>query len=158
MGYYFGTGLLLDLDGDDDYGAARYGIGASAHYGVGLFIDRHGDDRYRSSGPFYTGGVAWDHGVSMAVDSGLGGEQYVFDQSTGLGKADFAGWAIFVDEGGSDAYAVKSGLGEASEQSLAAFFDLGGKDKYQVSAGPPESRSADGVRIHRPSGGLFVDR
>ena len=46
--------MKLDLDGDDEHQAARYGHGASAHFGVGLFIDRHGDDRYGSSGPFTT--------------------------------------------------------------------------------------------------------
>jgi hypothetical protein len=157
-GYYFGTGLLCDLDGDDDYGAARYGQGASAHHGVALFIDRHGDDRYRSTGPFYNAGVAWDHGISMAIDAGSGHDTYALQQSTGLGKADHTGWAVFIDEGGRDQYAAKSGLGEASEQSLAAFFDLAGKDTYTISTALPEFRPADGVATPRKPGGLFVDR
>ena len=69
-GYFFGTGLFLDLDGNDEYLAARYGHGSSAHYGVGLFNDRHGADRYGSTGPFYNGGVAWDHSVSLMIDAG----------------------------------------------------------------------------------------
>ena len=66
--------MKLDLDGDDEHQAARYGHGASAHFGIGLFIDRHGDDRYSSSGAppafFYNGGVAWDSSVSLMIDAG----------------------------------------------------------------------------------------
>ena len=157
-GYFFGTGTLLDLDGDDDYQAARYGQGASAHYGVALFIDRHGDDRYHSSGPFYNAGVAWDHGVSLTIDAGTGKDRYAIDQSTGLGKADYTGWAIFVDEGGADAYAVKLGFGEASEKSLAGFVDLGGNDTYALLAPASGFRPANGTTVPRPPGGFFSDR
>lgn len=158
MGYFFGSGTLLDLDGDDDYRAARYGQGASAHHGAALFIDRHGDDRYGSSGPYYNLAVAWDDGVSLAVDAGTGRDAYALERTTGLGKADYGGWAVFVDEGGRDAYAVQSGLGEASDQSLAVFADLGGTDLYTLSSSSSEFRPINGGSLSRTSGGLFVDR
>jgi hypothetical protein len=160
-GYFFGTGLFLDLDGNDEYVAARYGHGSSAHYGVGFFNDRRGADRYGSSGPFYNGGVAWDHGVSIMIDSGLDGDLYALTLSTGLGKADYTGWGIFIDEGGDDRYQLKEGFGNSSEHGFGAFFDLKGHDIYDS----PQNAVAQGD--HRPmnskvilytDGGLVVDR
>lgn len=159
-GYFFGAGTLLDLDGDDRYQAARYGPGSSAHYGIGLFNDRHGDDRYSSSGPFYSGGVAWDHGVSLMQDSGNGKDHYAFEASTGLGGADHSGWGLFIDEGGDDSYRTKSGFGQASEHGVAAFFDLKGKDLYQTAQDnlPNGQRPENGSVMIYPKGGMFVDR
>ncbi len=160
-GYFFGVGLMLDLDGDDHHQAARYGHGASAHYGTALFIDRHGDDRYESTGPFYNGGVAWDHSVSLMIDSGTGRDTYAFERSTGLGRADYTGWAVFIDEGGADQYHAQSGFGDSSEQSLAAFFDLNGKDNYTL---PPDyaptagHRPQNGIEFVYKQGGVFLDR
>jgi len=160
-GYFFGAGTFLDLAGDDDYQAARYGHGSSAHYGAALFIDRQGRDRYSSTGPFYNGGVAWDHGVSLMLDGGSGNDFYALDHSTGLGGADYSGWGLFIDEGGNDRYRIKSGLGHASEQGLAGFFDLGGTDTYIQPLDPatqPIHQPADTNVIRYPTGGLFVDR
>ena len=94
--------MKLDFDGDDEHQGARYGHGASAHFGVGLFIDQQGDDCYGSSGPYYNGGVAWDNSVSLMIDAGQGRDIYAFEHSTGLGRADYAGWGLFIDEGGED--------------------------------------------------------
>ena len=160
-GYFFGTGLFLDLDGDDEYVAARYGHGSSAHYGVGLFNDRQGTDRYGSAGPFYNGGVAWDHSVSAMIDSGSGGDRYSFPASTGMGMAHYSGWGLFIDEGGDDRYESKGGFGRTSEQGVAAFFDLNGHDTYELAGGAvvsDEQRPADAKAILYPDGGLFIDR
>jgi len=160
-GYFFGTGLLLDLDGNDEHLAARYGHGSSAHYGVAFFNDRHGTDRYSSTGPFYNGGVAWDHSVSAMIDAGVDGDHYAFASSTGAGMADYSGWGLFIDEGGDDLYQTKKGLGRSSEHGVSAFFDLTGQDTYDI---PQESvtradlRPSDGKTIRYPDGGLFVDR
>ena len=161
QGYFFGVGIKLDLDGDDEHQAARYGHGASAHFGVGLFIDHHGDDRYGSSGPFYNGGVAWDSSVSLMIDADKGRDTYTFNRSTGLGRADYAGWGLFIDEGGADQYHAKSGFGDSSEKSVAGFFDLEGKDTYTLppdSPMPTDSRPSDGRLFFYPQGGVFVDR
>ena len=161
QGYFFGAGTKLDLDGDDEHQAARYGHGASAHFGVGLFIDHHGDDRYGSSGPFYNGGVAWDSSVSLMIDAGQGHDTYAFDQSTGLGRADYSGWGLFIDEGGADQYQAKSGFGDSSEKSVAGFFDLEGKDTYTLpldSSMPADHRPGNGQFFIHVHGGVFVDR
>jgi hypothetical protein len=160
-GYFFGTGLFLDLSGNDEYLAARYGHGSSAHYGVGLFNDRHGSDRYGSSGPFYNGGVAWDHSVSAMIEAGLDGDRYALGASSGLGKGDYSGWGLFIDEGGDDQYQLKEGLGRSSKQGVGAFFDLKGRDTYDVprdTGDGAEHWASEGKVIVYPDGGLFVDR
>jgi hypothetical protein len=102
-------------------------------------------------------GVSWDHGVSLAIDGGNGNDLYAFDSSTGLGKANHLGWAIFIDEGGNDRYTTQSGFGEASEESLAGFFDLDGSDTYSMLATPPV-QLLNGSTVSRNPGGIFVDR
>jgi len=158
MGYFFGIGTLLDLNGHDRYDAARYGQGAAAHYGVALFIDHHGHDRYQSTGPYYNAGVAWDHGVSLTIDSGNGNDTYAFDQTTGLGKADHTGWAIFVDELGDDRYTIQTGLGEGSKGSLAGFIDLGGRDTYIVLSSASDLHPANNTTMSPTAGSIFADQ
>ena len=160
QGYFFGAGMKLDLDGNDKHQAARYGHGASAHFGVGLFIDRQGDDHYGSSGPYYNGGVAWDNSVSLMIDAGKGHDTYAFSRSTGLGRADYAGWGLFIDEGGEDQYQAPSGFGDSSENSVAGFFDLDGKDTYPQpsdSSMPPDARPSNERVFLYPQGGVFAD-
>ena len=160
QGYFFGAGMKLDFDGDDEHQAARYGHGASAHFGVGLFIDYHGQDLYGSSGPFYNGGVAWDNSVSLMIDAGKGRDTFAFERTTGLGRADYAGWGLFIDEGGEDQYRVKSGFGDSSEKSVAGFFDLDGNDTYTRqpdSSIPEDTRPSNKKQFSYPYGGVFAD-
>jgi hypothetical protein len=159
-GYFFGVGAFLDLSGNDEYVAARYGHGSSAHYGVGFFTDRQGADRYASTGPFYNGGVAWDHGMSVMIDAGTESDRYGFQSSNGLGKADYSGWGLFIDEGGNDSYQTKDGYGLSSQRGIGGFFDLKGTDTYQLapSTADGDLRPTDGKVLLYPSGGLFVDR
>ena len=159
-GYFFGVGAFLDLSGDDEYVAARYGHGSSAHYGVGFFTDRQGADHYESTGPFYNGGVAWDHGMSVMIDAGIESDRYGFQSSNGLGKADYSGWGLFIDEGGNDSYQTKDGYGLSSQRGIGGFFDLKGTDTYQMAPSTTDGdfRPTDGKVLLYPSGGLFVDR
>jgi hypothetical protein len=160
-GYFFGAGLLLDLAGNDEYLAARYGHGSSAHYGVAFFNDRDGTDRYGSTGPFYNGGVAWDHGVSVMIDTGFDNDRYAFADSTGLGKADYSGWALFIDEGGDDLYQLKEGFGHSTEHGVGAYFDLNGRDTFdvrQLAGTQADHRPSNSKATIYPDGGLFVDR
>jgi hypothetical protein len=160
QGYFFGAGMKLDFDGDEEHRAARYGHGASAHFGVGLFIDHHGNDRYSSSGPFYNGGAAWDSSVSLMIDAGQGRDTYAFDHSTGLGRADYSSWGLFIDEGGADQYHATAGFGNSSEKSVAGFFDLEGKDTYTLPRDSPmqaDTPFGNGRLFLYPQGGVFVD-
>jgi hypothetical protein len=145
-GFFWGVGTVLDLDGDDLHAAARYGIGSGAHYGIGLFVDRHGEDIYDSTGPYYTVGTAWDHSVALAIDEGAGSDHYRLQRSTGLGMADYSSWALCVEEGGQEDYKVTQGLGAAGHSSLAGFFDLAGLDEYAMG-------NATGSRAEAPKRG-----
>jgi hypothetical protein len=128
---------------------------------VAFFNDRDGTDRYGSSGPFYNGGVAWDHGVSVMIDTGFDNDRYALADSTGLGRADYSGWALFIDEGGDDLYQLKDGFGHSTEHGVGAHFDLNGRDTYdvrQLAGTQAGHRPSNGKAIVYPDGGLFVDR
>jgi hypothetical protein len=160
-GYFFGLGVKLDLAGDDEHQAARYGHGSAAHFGVGLTIDYQGKDRYGSKGPFYNGGTAWDGSVALAVDGGPDSDFYDLPATTGLGMADLGGWGLFVEEGGADQYAVNRGLGVGTDTSVGAFLDLEGRDDY--SSVPPARAGVRPERLNRRTylenaGSLFIDR
>ncbi|HET9312380.1 MAG TPA: hypothetical protein VFO04_00120, partial [Nitrospira sp.] len=117
-------------------------------------------DHYASTGPFYNGGVAWDHGMSVMIDAGTDSDRYSFQSSNGLGKADYSGWGLFIDEGGNDSYQTKDGYGHSSQRGIGGFFDLKGTDTYQLapSTADGDLRPTDGKVLLYPSGGLFVDR
>ncbi|MCE7965945.1 MAG: hypothetical protein L6Q34_07640 [Nitrospira sp.] len=160
-GYFFGLGVKLDLAGDDEHQAARYGQGTAAHFGVGLTVDYQGKDRYRSKGPYYNGGSAWDGSVALAVDGGHDSDFYDLPASSGLGMADLGGWGLFIEQGGADQYAVSRGLGYGADTSVGAFFDLEGRDDY--SSVPPPADGLHPERLNHKTylenmGSLFVDR
>ena len=138
-----GLGLLFDTAGNDRYTSHAFAIGFGGPLGVGTIIDFTGDDQYGSTGPFYNAGVAWDHSVSMMIDSGNGLDRYTFDRSTGLGGTDYSGWGLFIEEGGADQYHATSGFGDSSEKSVAGFFDLDGNDTYSL---PPDSSIPADIR------------
>jgi hypothetical protein len=67
-GYYFAMGLLYNLGkGDDRYQATRYSLGSCAHQAISGFIDQAGDDQYQSSGPAFCGS-GWDQCISYFYD------------------------------------------------------------------------------------------
>lgn len=152
--YFFGIGLKLDLAGNDQHGAARYGHAAGAHFGMGLFLDYEGDDTYTSVGPTYNLGCAWDRSVFLFAD-GAGNDTYDLTKSSGCGRADHGGWAVFADLAGTDRYRVNGPLGVVTDRSLATFFDGGGEDEYPKLTAP--AAPANG-KTHRDGGGTFIDR
>jgi hypothetical protein len=95
------------------------------------------------------------------IDAGKGLDTYAFDRSTGLGRADYSGWGLFIDEGGVDQYHAASGFGDSSEKSVAGFFDLEGRGTYtlpSVSSMPGNIFPGNGTLFFYPQGGVFVDR
>src|SRR5207253_4281456 len=90
-----------------------------------------------------------------------GNDTYDLTKSSGCGRADHGGWAVFADLAGKDRYRVNSLPGGASEKSLATFFDGGGEDEYPKLAGPAAPangathRDGRGGRVHRPPVGAF---
>ena len=95
------------------------------------------------------------------IDAGKGRDCYAFERSTGLGRADYAGWGLFIDEGGEDQYQVTSGFGDSTGKSVAGFFDLEGTDTSTLpstASTPANARPSDGGIFSYPHGGVFVDR
>jgi hypothetical protein len=154
-GYFFGAGVVLDLAGNDIHAAARYGHASGAHFGMGLFIDYAGNDTYRSTGPTYNCGCAWDRSVFLFIDA-QGDDIYELERSNGLGVADIGSWAVFADLAGRDRYQVNGGMGRTSKDSLAVFFDGGGEDDY--SRAKADVKPANGRTHYGGNGALFVDR
>lgn len=157
-GYFFGAGLALDLAGDDEREVARYGLAAGAHQALGLFVDYGGRDLYRSTGPVYDGGAAWDGSVMLAVDAGPEDDRYELERAGGLGQADLRAWGLFIEQGGRDRYATPIGMGWASPGGLGAFFDLAGEDDYLRVPASPRGPRGNGMTLSEEPAGLFLDR
>jgi hypothetical protein len=153
--YFFGVGLKMDFAGDDRHSAARYGHAAGAHYGLGLFVDYDGRDHYDFVGPTYNGGCAWDRSVFMLVD-GRGDDVYDWTRTSGGGRADRGGWAVFADLVGKDRYQANSLPGGAADKGLGLFFDGGGVDEFPKTG--TATIPVNGGTRPNGTGALFIDR
>ena len=157
-----GIGILLDLAGDDHYAAQVFAQGAGYQEGLGLLIDDEGHDRFDAA--WYAMGAAAHRGAGVLLKRGAGNDHYRVSHSTSLGAAHDFSTGIFVDEGGSDSYALGDlGLGAAHDNSTALFVDAKGDDRYQVTAsgcralGTALLSDTDSAREHLPNLGLFMD-
>jgi hypothetical protein len=95
---FWGTGILVDLSGDDAYLASNFSLG-SGLLGVGLLVDEEGDDRY--IGDTFTMG-AGSFGMGFLVDM-EGSDQYsgaLFAQGFGF----VSGLGALIDSCGNDNY------------------------------------------------------
>lgn len=137
-------GVLLDVAGDDVYGAdqpdlvapgttAEDGFDAArgftqgcGAFGVGLLVDGGGRDAYRAS--VYGQGVGY-FGVGALWDDGPEADTYQlghFGQGAG-----YFGTGVLVEGGGDDAYGVYTvGLGVGKPGGHGLALDLGGDDRY----------------------------
>lgn len=157
-GYYFGCGLKIDLRGNDKHHAARYGQASGAHFAMGVFVDGDGQDHYRSTGPTYNGGCAWDHSVFFCVDQGQSDDVYDFTLAEGLGRGQIHSLGAFGDFGGNDQYiSNKQPPAFTDEHSVAVFFDGGGQDDYSGLKRGGDRFGNDKIFKHRGAG-LVVDK
>ncbi|MEE9613984.1 MAG: PDZ domain-containing protein [Thermodesulfobacteriota bacterium] len=95
---FMGTGLLLDMSGDDVYisGDLAQGMGI---FGVGALVDLGGDDTY--TGDTFTGGVG-RFGIGILLDAG-GNDTYRARLSS-QGHGSVRGLGALIDTGGNDFY------------------------------------------------------
>lgn len=148
-----GTGLLLDLAGDDHYSAQVFAQGAGYYFGVGVLVDGKGSDRFDAA--WYAMGAAAHAGAGVLLKEGQGDDRYSASHSTSLGAAHDGALAYFRDDGGDDRYQLGNlGLGAAQDASVAVFVDAGGDDRYD-SGGPP--CHAFGLARHSPEGPILPD-
>ena len=153
FGYFFGTGLFYDQQGDDTYvNTHKYTLGSATHQSVGLFIDGQGADTYTMTGDDEAIGLGYDHGVAYHIDRGDQDDIYTVENvgHFTLGFARHPGLGTLINEGGNDEYHIPGegdrtcGLSwvDANDRppqlaaiiSLALFLDLGGNlDNYDIA-------------------------
>jgi hypothetical protein len=163
IGYWFGFGLLVDGAGSDRWQADWWAQGAGAHGAVGELVDFAGDDLHELAGRGGASlGFASDFAVGFFLDR-AGADRYRA-RRLAFGSALERSVALFVDEGGDDAYELedgRSGFGAAAlDADLAAptpvaplwhegrqislFLDLGGTDAYPAESTRGNDRSWSG--------------
>jgi hypothetical protein len=109
FGYFFGTGLFYDKEGDDEYTLThKYGIGAATHQSVGLFVDGSGKDGYANVGDDESIGLGYDHGVAFHIDRGAQDDHYEITNYGDyvFGFARHPSMGVLINEGGNDTYIV----------------------------------------------------
>ncbi len=148
FGYFFGTGLFWDPEGDDDHLVThKYAMGDATHQAVGLFVDGEGSDTYRNDDDDECIGEGYDVSVAFHLDLGPGDDTYTIDhygQFT-LGVALHPALGVLINEDGDEVYTLPDAtlaLGrsyiDAGDRggylsgvpSVGMFLDLGGTDAY----------------------------
>jgi hypothetical protein len=173
---FFGTGVLADLAGDDEYLSGDWSAGCGYWYGMGFLYDKAGNDSYRATVFSLAAGGHFCVGALMD-EAGHDVYEGVSDSHTGMGfgHAINSSQVFFVDGGGNDTYVLdagKNGFGltgydaaawpptlEANDQAastqIGLFLDLGGTDRYlerdpTTGAETPSARFYDGLTWYRP--------
>ncbi len=130
--YWYALGMHMDLAGNDVLNAVQYAQGSGIHLAGGLLYNRHGDDRYFSRfGPGH--GAGHDFAVGLFFEEG-GNDFYSIDGGNGMGINNSVG--IFIDKDGNDQYERNSktnyGYANISRDcgSIGLFLDYKGDDIY----------------------------
>ncbi|MCA9728524.1 MAG: hypothetical protein KC729_12625, partial [Candidatus Eisenbacteria bacterium] len=132
QGYgFFGTGLLADFDGDDTYRLGTGGQGAG-FWGVGLLCDRGGDDLYQMDGVGEGfGGIG---GVGTLLDCAGNDTYHAETDSRKVPRPDYSHSAKYVN--GTNGQGAGMGRrgdisdGHAWGGGLGTLIDLAGDDDY----------------------------
>ena len=98
-GYFLGIGIARDLSGRDSWVGDRYSQAWSAHQAVGVLIEDAGDDLYLGRTAASQAG-AWDQSVSALIDR-RGNDTYRAD-GLSQGAAAQQAFAALIDAGGAD--------------------------------------------------------
>ena len=111
---FFGTSLLLDMEGNDTY-VAKYFAQASAVFGGAILYDIDGDDFYKANA--FSQAYSF-FGLSLLIDKS-GNDEYaadIFSQSV----ATCGGVSLLLDDKGDDKY--RSGISYPSTYRVAGSF------------------------------------
>jgi tetratricopeptide (TPR) repeat protein len=112
---FLGTGMLVDLAGDDEYVAGDFSQGAGI-VGVGTIWDAQGDDRFTAQ-TFCQGAGMFGLGV-LLDDSG---EDFYDCASLGQGAATTLGLGLLSDLAGDDRYHLSIGGGKDALSGLPGY-------------------------------------
>lgn len=118
---YLGIGVLWDQQGDDAYQGQEFHQGFGL-WGVGLLIDDEGDDVYRAT--LFSQGVGSAKAVGLLLD-GKGDDQYV---ATGEFKSSYGQRGIYT--GYSQGFGI--GVRQYTSGGLGILLDLKGKDVFKA--------------------------
>ncbi len=123
-----GTGMLVDLAGNDKYSCGVMCQGVGYYFGDGILYDGAGNDSYR--GVWYVQGAAAHYALGTLIDeSGNDTYETVIKGSRGEGHDESAGF--FLDGAGDDTYTVASlSNGSANDAGFGFSVDLSGADTY----------------------------
>jgi hypothetical protein len=141
----WGIGILVDVEGDDQYTLKESGLGC-AWFGTGLLWDLAGDDQYTVERGWAQG--AAHAGVGVLLDGGGNDTYECAEQSQGLGST--LGTGLLLDLGGDDTYVCRDD-GNVSELYLGQSVAMAQGCGYGRRADLGDGRSLAG------GWGLLVD-
>jgi hypothetical protein len=141
-----GLGALIDIEGNDQYEAGDWSQGTGYYMGTGVLYDGDGDDRYRG-GYGFTQASAAHFGIGILIDDG-GKDEHLVKGGLGLAFAHDMSFAVFVATGGDDRYTLSGGdgwgIGYSVNRGTALFVEQGGDDVYSS----PLSRHPGHAELH----------
>lgn len=127
-----GTGILLDLSGDDRYFAGEFSQGGGYYLGIGIARDAGGRDFW--NGDRYAHGWSAHQAVGVLIED-AGDDVFLSRTAASQGAAWDQSVSVLVDRSGNDTYRA-DGLaqGAAAQQAFAMLIDCGGDDTLDAAA------------------------
>lgn len=156
-----GVGVLIDVQGDDQYQCGVFGQGVGYWGGVGLLLDIQGDDT--RAGVWYVQGAAAHFAIGYLEDR-LGNDRYLASMNMAMGAGhDFSIGYLLEAEGNDEYDAPSLALGGANANSIGVFVDLAGDDLYRLrtksaNLGRVNAMGKGSLRERAFALGLFLDQ
>jgi hypothetical protein len=123
-----GIGVLVDVSGNDRYGADSLSLGVGLFDGLGAVLDTSGDDVYSAR---LSGCVGFGELGGVGVVHDVEGNDVYETLSYALGVGSGGGIGIVLDRRGDDSYHLRDfGLGGCQDSGLGVFVDGDGTDRY----------------------------
>ena len=141
----FGTGILMDMEGDDQYQSVNYSQGLGV-FGLGLLCDICGDDDYIMQN---SGQACGYFGIGLNFDISGNDNYYIFGDGQGMGGV--GGIGILANHSGDDYYVAEA---EPSKSSGRADYHSKGKVNANYAQGVGAGRRGDFTDGHNWAGGI----
>jgi len=138
----FGTGMIIDLKGNDTYQCEQSGIGCGL-YGTGIVADYDGDDKYTTNDAWGQG--AAHAGWGMLIDYSGNDEYFCGTESQGF--ASTLGVGLILDIAGNDSYRVSDTVNVS---------EIFGNHQISFAQGTGYGRRADFGDGHSLAGGVGI--
>lgn len=141
----FGTGILLDMKGDDSYQSINYSQGLGV-FGLGLLCDFEGNDEYSMEN---SGQGCGYFGIGLNYDISGDDDYYLFGDGQGMGGV--GGIGILANYSGNDRYTAEA---DASKCEGRADYHSKGKINANFAQGAGGGRRGDLTDGHNWAGGI----